>query len=74
MSGARAVIKSSTMVQDELEEAIKKRLKTYHETTMPILDIFKRRGKVTSIDSTPAPAVVFAAAQTSLFDGLAAQS
>ena len=41
---------------------------------MPIIEIFKRRGKVTSIDSTPAPAVVFAAAQTSLFDGLAAQS
>ena len=41
---------------------------------MPIIEIFKRRGKVTAVDSTPAPAVVFASAQTSLFDGLAAQS
>ena len=68
------VAAGGTARADDNAEAIKKRLKTYHETTMPIIEIFKRRGKVTSIDSTPAPAVVFAAAQTSLFDGLAAQS
>ena len=68
------VAAGGTARADDNEEAIKKRLKTYHETTMPIIDIFKRRGKVTAIDSTPAPAVVFASAQTSLFDGLAAQS
>jgi UMP-CMP kinase len=68
------VAAGGTARADDNEEAIKKRLKTYHETTMPIIEIFKRRGKVTAIDSTPAPAVVFASAQTSLFDGLAAQS
>jgi len=68
------VAAGGTARADDNEEAIKKRLETYHETTMPIIEIFKRRGKVTAVDSTPAPAVVFASAQTSLFDGLAAQS
>ena len=66
------VAAGGTARADDNAAAITKRLKTYNETTMPIIEIFKKRGKVTSIDSTPAPAVVFAAAQTSLFDGLAA--
>ena len=65
------VAAGGTARADDNEEAIKKRLKTYHETTMPIIEIFKRRGKVTSIDSTPAPAVVFAAAQTACSTGWA---
>lgn len=66
------VAAGGTARADDNAAAITKRFKTYNETTMPIIEIFKKRGKVTSIDSTPAPAVVFAAAQTSLFDGLAA--
>jgi UMP-CMP kinase len=66
------VAAGGTARADDNAAAITKRFKTYNETTMPIIEIFKTRGKVTSIDSSPAPAVVFAAAQTSLFDGLAA--
>ena len=54
---------------DDNPEAIKKRLKTYHEATMPIIEIFKTRGKVTTVDSTPAADVVFKAV-AAFFDGL----
>ena len=37
---------------DDNEEAIKKRLKTYLESTLPIIAIFNERGKLVEVDST----------------------
>ncbi|TRM56630.1 adenylate kinase-domain-containing protein [Schizophyllum amplum] len=37
--------------EDDNAESIKKRFKTYHETTMPVIDHYKAMGKVAIVDS-----------------------
>ena len=66
---AETVAAGGAARSDDNVDAIKKRFRTYHESTMPIIDIYKARGKVHLVDSTPDADVVFAAA-CALFDGL----
>jgi len=44
---------------DDNAESIKKRFKTFVETSMPVVDLFEEQGRVIKIDSSPAPDVVF---------------
>jgi len=39
---------------DDNEESIKKRFRTFIETSMPVIDYYRERGKVVEIDSSPA--------------------
>ena len=66
---AETVAAGGAARSDDNVEAIKKRFRTYHESTMPIIDIYKARDKVHLVDSTPDADVVFAAV-CALFDGL----
>jgi len=38
--------------EDDNEESIKKRFRTYHETTMPVVEHYEKMGKVDHIDGT----------------------
>ncbi|KAK0483360.1 UMP-CMP kinase [Armillaria novae-zelandiae] len=38
--------------EDDNEESIKKRFRTYHETTMPVIEHYKKFGKVAEVDSS----------------------
>src|SRR3989339_388623 len=40
--------------EDETEEALKKRLATYHQATEPVIDFYKRQGVHKQIDGRPA--------------------
>ena len=51
---------------DDNEEAIKKRLKTYLESTMPIIRIFEEQGKTIEVDSSKEVDEVFKTIETSL--------
>jgi len=48
---------------DDNAEAIKKRFKTYVESTMPIIKIFEQRGLLRTVDSTGTPEEVHAVCQ-----------
>ncbi|EPQ58506.1 UMP-CMP kinase [Gloeophyllum trabeum ATCC 11539] len=39
--------------EDDNEESIKKRFRTYKETTMPVIEHYNKQGKVASIDASP---------------------
>mmetsp|Transcript_21737 Transcript_21737/g.66977 ORF Transcript_21737/g.66977 Transcript_21737/m.66977 type:complete len:227 (-) Transcript_21737:433-1113(-) len=54
---------------DDNVDSIKKRFKTYLDSTMPIIDTFKKLDKVHLVDSTPDPDTVFAGV-SQLFDKL----
>jgi adenylate kinase len=45
---------------DDTEKAIRARLKVYHQETAPILDLFRGKGAVVSVDGTKAPEKVHA--------------
>ncbi len=61
--------KTSGRSDDNLE-SIKKRFKTFHAQSEPVIDEFRRMGKVRIIDSSPPPDVVFKKVQR-LFTGAA---
>jgi adenylate kinase len=44
--------------EDDTEEALAVRLRTYHEKTNPVLDLFRRKEYVITVDARPAPEVV----------------
>ncbi|ROW18377.1 hypothetical protein VPNG_00149 [Cytospora leucostoma] len=44
---------------DDNEESIRKRFRTFVETSMPVVDYFEKQGRVVKIDATPPPADVF---------------
>lgn len=44
---------------DDNEESIKKRFKTFVETSMPVVDYFESEGKVEKISATKAPEEVY---------------
>ncbi|HYZ52098.1 MAG TPA: nucleoside monophosphate kinase [Streptosporangiaceae bacterium] len=44
--------------EDDTEEALAVRLKEYHEKTNPVLDLFRRKEYVVTVDARPAPEVV----------------
>lgn len=46
---------------DDNAEAIRKRFRTYIESTMPVIDYYAKQSKVFTVDATPGPDEVFAA-------------
>ena len=44
--------------EDDTEEALAVRLRDYHEKTNPVLDVFRRKEYVITVDTRPAPEVV----------------
>ena len=44
---------------DDNEESIKKRFKTFVETSMPVVQHFEKEGKVVKVDASPAPEDVY---------------
>ena len=44
--------------EDDTEEALAVRLRDYHEKTNPVLDLFRRKEYVFTVDARPAPEVV----------------
>jgi UMP-CMP kinase len=44
---------------DDNEESIKKRFKTFVETSMPVVDYFEAQGRVVKVSATPPPEEVY---------------
>jgi adenylate kinase len=44
--------------EDDTEDALAVRLRTYHEKTNPVLDLFRRKEYVITVDARPAPEAV----------------
>src|SRR5437016_2764595 len=44
---------------DDNIESIKKRFRTFEETSMPVVDYFEKEGKVVKIDATKSPEEVY---------------
>ncbi|HLI42290.1 MAG TPA: nucleoside monophosphate kinase, partial [Streptosporangiaceae bacterium] len=44
--------------EDDTEEALAVRLRDYHDKTEPVLDLFRRKEYVFTVDARPAPEVV----------------
>ncbi|KFA72595.1 hypothetical protein S40288_09373 [Stachybotrys chartarum IBT 40288] len=51
---------------DDNAESIRKRFRTFIETSMPVVDEFEQQGKVVKIDATPPPEDVFKTTQKEL--------
>ena len=51
---------------DDNAESIRKRFRTFIETSMPVVDAYTKEGRVVKIDSTPTPDAVFAETQKQL--------
>ncbi len=47
-----------TTRQDDTEEALAVRLREYHDKTNPVLDLFKRKEYVITVDARPAREVI----------------
>ncbi|EGZ76276.1 UMP-CMP kinase [Neurospora tetrasperma FGSC 2509] len=45
--------------EDDNAESIRKRFRTFVETSMPVVDHYEREGKVVKVDSTPGPDKVY---------------
>ena len=52
--------------EDDTPEALEVRIREYHARTRPVLDIFRRKEYVVTVDATRAPADVFAEIRRSL--------
>jgi adenylate kinase len=52
--------------EDDTEEALAVRLRDYHEKTNPVLDVFRRKEYVVSVDARPEPELVQQAIRNSL--------
>ena len=44
---------------DDNAESIKKRFKTFEETSMPVVDYFEKQGKVVKVEATKSPEEVY---------------
>ncbi|MFW5689715.1 MAG: adenylate kinase family protein, partial [Spirochaetota bacterium] len=44
---------------DDKEDAIRNRLKVYHDQTAPLVDFYEKKGILTTIDASPAPDEVY---------------
>eukprot|EP00975_Prorocentrum_lima_P029485 6190635-Prorocentrum_lima.AAC.1 len=51
--------KTSGRIDDNIE-TIRKRLRTFHEGTMPVVDKLRLMGVVREVSAVPPPSVVFA--------------
>ena len=45
--------------EDDNTESIKKRFRTFVETSMPVVDYYEKQGRVVKIDATPSPEKVY---------------
>jgi len=59
---------------DDNPESIKKRFRTYLETTMPVVKEMERRGKVVKVECEDSPDSIYQRVTTELRDGLHLQS
>jgi UMP-CMP kinase len=55
---------------DDNEESIKKRFKTFVETSMPVVDYFEKQGRVVKIQATKTPDEVYKATKAKLEERL----
>ncbi|GAO13784.1 hypothetical protein UVI_02004930 [Ustilaginoidea virens] len=55
---------------DDNADSIRKRFRTFVETSMPVVDYYDRQGKVVKIDATPAPDKVFSDTRARLTEKL----
>lgn len=55
---------------DDNAESIRKRFRTFVETSMPVVDYYEKGGKVVKIDATPTPDQVFVKTQKCLTEKL----
>ncbi|KAG6056857.1 hypothetical protein E4U17_001892 [Claviceps sp. LM77 group G4] len=55
---------------DDNAESIRKRFRTFVETSMPVVDYYEKQGKVVKVDATPAPEAVFVKTQGHLKERL----
>jgi len=46
--------------EDDKPETVKKRFQVYHENTQPLIEFYKNKGKLITVDGAPAPDVVYA--------------
>src|ERR1700742_4758017 len=51
---------------DDNAESIKKRFKTFEETSMPVVEYYEKEGKVVKVDATPSPEKVYEETKTKL--------
>ena len=51
---------------DDNAESIKKRFKTFVETSMPVVDYFEKEGKVVKVSATKGPDEVYAEVKTKI--------
>ncbi|KAI6093904.1 uridylate kinase [Hypoxylon rubiginosum] len=52
--------------EDDNAESIRKRFRTFVDTSMPVVDYFETQGRVVRVDATPEPDQVFVATQAEL--------
>ncbi|KAI1780089.1 uridylate kinase [Hypoxylon cercidicola] len=52
--------------EDDNAESIRKRFRTFVDTSMPVVDYFEKQGRVVKVDATPPPDRVFEATQAEL--------
>ncbi len=57
---------------DDNAESIRKRFRTFIDTSMPVVEYFEKQGKVVRVDATPAPEKVFGTTQKMLKEKLGA--
>lgn len=57
---------------DDNAESIRKRFRTFIETSMPVVEYYEQGGKVVKVDATASPDVVFAKTQQALKERLGA--
>ncbi|KAJ3500839.1 hypothetical protein NM208_g17060 [Fusarium decemcellulare] len=55
---------------DDNAESIRKRFRTFIETSMPVVDEYEKQGKVIKVDATPTPNEVFATTEKVLNERL----
>jgi UMP-CMP kinase len=58
--------------EDDNAESIRKRFRTFIETSMPVVDRFEEVGKVLKLDATPEPDEVYANTEKALAERLGA--
>ncbi|KAG6007790.1 hypothetical protein E4U21_005509 [Claviceps maximensis] len=55
---------------DDNAESIRKRFRTFVDTSMPVVDYYEKQGKVVKVDATPTPDAVFVKTQGHLTERL----
>ncbi|ROW10985.1 hypothetical protein VMCG_01236 [Cytospora schulzeri] len=58
---------------DDNEESIRKRFRTFVETSMPVVEYYEKQGRVVKIDATPTPAEVFEKTKAAIVERLGAK-